>query len=221
MPVPSTATLERTLIRDDVYASLRSWIVGGQLEPGETLKDKALAARLGVSRTPVREALRRLEDEGLIETAANRWTRVAPVTLREAERIYPILESLETLALNLAFPRLTEQHLQTMREANARLRAALRGGDPHAAVDADVALHQVLTDAADNAELGALLERLKTKYKRLELAYFSDAALLAASYQEHQTLLTALRDGDLQAAGKALAENWRASVARLRASGEA
>ena len=75
MPVPQTDVLSRTFIRDDVYVSLHDWIVRGELEPGEKLKDKELAAQLGVSRMPIREALRKLEDEGLVETAANRWTR--------------------------------------------------------------------------------------------------------------------------------------------------
>ncbi len=218
MPIPPFASFERTFIRDDVYDSLRGWIVLGQLEPGEKLKDKELATQLGVSRTPVREALRKLEDEGLVESAANRWTRVAPVTLGQAERIYPIIQSLEALALNLAFPQLSEPHLSRMQRANDDLRAAA-GGGPHAAVSADAALHQVLIDTAGNPELKALLEQLKTKYQRLELAYFSDTVSLGASYQEHQALLSALADRDLEAAKGFLAENWRASVERLRASG--
>jgi DNA-binding GntR family transcriptional regulator len=81
MPVPPAANkLEKSLMRDDVYSRLRDWIITGTLEPGEKLRDADLAEQLGVSRTPVREALRRLEDEGLIETKQNAWTRVAPVT---------------------------------------------------------------------------------------------------------------------------------------------
>ena len=213
-------TLNRTFIRDDVYASLREWIVAGQLEPGETLKDKDLSALLGVSRTPVREALRKLEDEGLVETAANRWTKVAPVTLQNAEHIYPIIQSLETLALTLAFSHLTEEHLLDMQKANDDLEAALKSGDAHAAVGADTALHQVFIGAAENPELESLLEGLKTKYKRTELAYFGDARLLEASHGEHQALLAALEKGQLEAARECLIHNWQASVQRLRASGE-
>ena len=219
MPIPSVATFKRTFIRNDVYEALRGWIVLGQLEPGEKLKDKELATQLGVSRTPVREALRKLEDEGLVESASNRWTRVTPVTLGEAKRIYPIISSLEMLALDLAFPSLSESQLSQMQRANDDLQEALHDGDPHAAVSADTALHQVLIDAADNPDLAGLLEQLKTKYERLELAYFSDFASLTASYQEHQALLSALADRDREAAKDLLAENWRASVERLRASG--
>ena len=219
MPIPAAEIIKRTFVRDNTYEFLCDWIVTGQLGPGEKLRDKELAAHLGVSRTPVREALRRLEDEGLVESAANRWTRVSPLELEEAGRIYPIIRSLELLALDLAFPHLSEQHLLKMQGANDDLRAASGDGDPRAALAADAALHQVLVGASANPELKRLLKQLKTKYRRLELAYFSDAGLLAASYEEHRALIAALKDKDLDAARGSLADNWRASVQRLRAQG--
>ena len=220
MPIPQTKIFNRTFIRDDVYQSLREWIVGGDLEPGEKLKDKELAAQLGVSRTPIREALRRLENEGLIETAANRWTRVAPITIQDAESIYPIIQKLEELALSLAFPKMTAQHIQLMQEANNRLKAELNSNDTQAAMFADVAFHQIFIDAADNTELSTILEQLKTKYQRIDLAYFSDAKSLLASFEEHQRLITALKTRNFESARQTLASNWLASIKRLRISGD-
>ncbi|MEO1402095.1 MAG: GntR family transcriptional regulator [Cyanobacteria bacterium J06635_1] len=220
MPIPQTEVFNRTFIRDDVYESLREWIVGGELEPGEKLKDKELATQLGISRTPVREALRRLEDEGLVETAANRWTRVAPITLKEAENIYPIIQTLEELALTLACPKLATQQIRQMQTANKQLKAALKSNNSHRAAQADEAFHQVFVEAADNAELSTLLDQLKTKYKRIELAYFNDADLLLASFEEHQRLIAALKAKDFEAANQALADNWEASIERLRVSEE-
>ncbi|MEO0826685.1 MAG: GntR family transcriptional regulator [Cyanobacteria bacterium J06639_16] len=216
MPIPPTTTLNRTFIRDDVYESLQGWIVRGALEPGEKLNDKTLAAQLGVSRTPVREALRKLEDEGLVETAANRWTRVAPITLRDAEQIYPIIQKLEELALSLAFPKLSSHSVQQMQDANDHLKAALVSHDAHAAVQADDAFHQVFVTAADNPELSNMLGQLKVKYQRIELAYFGHADLLMASFEEHQSLIKALEAKDFEAAKQALASNWQASIDRLR-----
>ena len=220
MPIPQTKLLNRTFIRDDVYQSLREWIVGGDLEPGEKLKDKELAAQLGVSRTPIREALRRLEDEGLIETAANRWTRVAPVTIQDAESIYPIIQKLEELALTLAFSKMTAQHIQLMQKANNRLKAELNSNDTQAAMIADVAFHQIFIDAANNTELSTILEQLKTKYQRIDLAYFSDAKSLIASFEEHQKLIKALKTRNFESARQTLASNWLASIKRLRISGD-
>ena len=107
MPLPRIAKkMSRTLARDEAYEKLRGWIIAGRLCPGETLRDQDIATALGVSRTPVREALRRLEDEGLVETALNRWTRVASLDLEEAAETYAVVEALELLALELAFAHL-------------------------------------------------------------------------------------------------------------------
>ncbi|NJN92118.1 MAG: GntR family transcriptional regulator [Leptolyngbyaceae cyanobacterium SL_5_14] len=219
MPIPKTEVLSRTFMRDDVYQSLREWIVSGDLKPDEKLKDKDLAAQLGVSRTPVREALRKLEDEGLVKTAANRWTQVAPITIRDAECIYPIIQALEELALTLAFPKFSAQHIQCMQNANDDLKSALNNNDPHAAMCSDALFHQNLIDAANNTELSTILEQLKVKCKRIELAYFSDADLLLASFEEHQRLISALETKDFEAANQALAGNWQASIERLRIAG--
>ena len=220
MPIPQIKILNRTFIRDDVYQSLREWIVGGELEPGEKLRDKELAAQLGVSRTPVREALRKLENEGLVETSANRWTKVTAITIQDAERIYPIIQKLEELALTLAFPKMSAQHIQRMQKVNDKLKAELNSNNTQAATIADVAFHQVFIDAADNPELSTILGQLKTKYQRIDLAYFSDAKLLLASFEEHQKLITALKAKDFESACQTLASNWLASIKRLRTSGD-
>ena len=219
MPIPPTKVLSRSFISDEVYQSLREWIVKGDLEPGEKLRDKELAAQLGVSRTPVREALRKLEDEGLVKTAANRWTQVAPITLRDTECIYPIIQKLEELALTLAFSKLSKRHIQQMQIANRDLNEALHSNDPQAAMLADAVFHQILIDAADNPELSAILEQLKVKYRRIELAYFSHADSLLASFEEHQLIISALETKNFEAANQALASNWQASMERLRLSG--
>jgi DNA-binding GntR family transcriptional regulator len=219
MPIPKTELLSRTFMRDDVYRSIREWIVIGDLEPGEKLKDKELAAQLGVSRTPVREALRKLEDEGLVETAANRWTQVAPITIRDAECIYPIIQTLEGLALKFAFPKMSARYIRRMQDANSELKAALNSNDSYAAMVSDAAFHQVLIDAAENPELNIILDQLKVKYKRIELAYFSHADLLLASFEEHEMLISALKTKNFKAANLALDSNWQASIERLRLVG--
>lgn len=216
MPIPDTAVLSRSFMRDDVYQSLRKWIVSGELKPGEKLKDKELAAHLGVSRTPVRESLRRLEDEGLVETSPNRWTRVALVSREDAENIYPIIQQLELLALSQAFPHLTDSHVESMRNLNNQLSDALEDNDAEEAADIDARFHQVLIDTADNTELSSILEHLKIKYHRIELAYFTSSEAMLASVEEHSMLVSALEGRDLEKAKIALSRNWHASIERLR-----
>ncbi|MFT5196456.1 MAG: DNA-binding GntR family transcriptional regulator [Cellvibrionaceae bacterium] len=215
MPIPTTHAIERTFIRDDVYHSLKYWVVNGDLAPGEKLKDKELAAQLGVSRTPVREALRKLEDEGLVVTSANRWTRVAEVSLEDADRIYPIILSLESLALKLAFPKLLNSHLEKMRKINQDFQQLLEGGEPHAIVSLDTEFHTIFIDAADNKELESILMNLKTKYQRIELAYFRLTQLSIKSVYEHRQIVDALENKDLDLALMALTQNWEASIAHL------
>src|ERR671935_2998859 len=103
MPVPNeNAALERDLLRDRAYAALRDAIVDGTLAPGERLRDQELCEWLGLSRTPVREALARLEDDGLVETAPQRYTRVAPVDRADARDAFQVVAAVQSLAAELA-----------------------------------------------------------------------------------------------------------------------
>ena len=107
MPVPDRRDpVDRHLLRDTAYDKLREAIVDGTLASGEVLHDEELCAWLGVSRTPVRDALRRLADEGLVEMAAQRYTRVATLTVRDVHEVVPLLAAVHGLATELAVPRL-------------------------------------------------------------------------------------------------------------------
>jgi DNA-binding GntR family transcriptional regulator len=218
MPLPqSESKLSRTLARDEVYSRLRAWIIDGRLQPGELLRDQDIAATVGVSRTPVREALRRLEDEGLVETALNRWTRVAPIDIGKATEIYAIVEALELFALETAIRRLTAQDVTRMREANQAMRRAAELQDPAAAVSADESFHEVWIERANNGELSALLGKFRTKLRRVELAYFDAAARALSSFREHAAIIKAVSGRALPAARQAVRRNWRGSAQRLRA----
>jgi DNA-binding GntR family transcriptional regulator len=212
MPVPEIQTLERPVLREAIYANLRDWIIQGILEPEEKLKDDELAKRLGVSRTPVREALMRLEDEGFIETSANRWTKVSSITLKDTELIYPIVARLETLALELAFKHLTNEDFKTMRQINQTFQKATESKKPLEAAKADVAFHQVFIERSNNPELIRILNELKLKHERLEIAYFGDASLGKHSPKQHLQIVKWLEAGNLTEALKALAENWKLEV---------
>ena len=119
MPIPQKAKpVNRSIMREEVYETLLKWIMEGVLRPGEKIVDTELAENLGVSRTPVREALRRLEDKELVEAAAGRWTRVAEITIDEAALIYPIIWKLEELAVDLAAAQLNEADFSRMAQAN-------------------------------------------------------------------------------------------------------
>src|SRR5437588_2492109 len=161
MPIPEQVQkFKRPLAREEVYTALQTWIVEGVYQPGEIIRDQDLADALGVSRTPVREALQRLQDEGFVETATNRWTRVATLDLDEVQHLYPIIWTLEMLAISLAQDRLISNDLVSMREANAHLHEALRNKDAIAASKADYDFHQIFISKSANPDLMRILHEV-------------------------------------------------------------
>jgi DNA-binding GntR family transcriptional regulator len=209
--------MARTLARQEAYDRLCGWIIDGTLQPGEVLHDHAIGAALGVSRTPVREALRRLEDEGLVETALNRWTRVAPLDMAKAAECYVILEALEVLALELAFERLGREDIQRLGDTNRAMQKAAKQQERAAAVLADEGFHEVWLGRANNCELLVLVRQLKMNLRRVELAYFDAASRVDQSFHEHAAIIKALQERSLSQARAALKRNWGGSLERLRA----
>src|SRR4051794_25878274 len=129
MPVPASEPFERDLLRDRAYVVIRDAIVDGTLAPGERLRDQELTQWLGLSRTPVREALARLEADGLVETAPQRFTRVALLDRREAADAFPVVAALHALAGEVGAPPLTPAHLEGMRRGHQPLADALHTRD--------------------------------------------------------------------------------------------
>lgn len=216
MPVPKKVdTVQRQLMREEVYTLIKKWIVEGELQPGEKVRDMELAETLGVSRMPVREALQRLADEGLVETSANRWTRVSSMDPGDAQRIYPILWSLEPLAVRLSAGHLGEDGIEAMRRANTRMARAIESGKPVEASREDAELHRVYLEATANPELIRIVSDLKLKLRRLEIAYFGGSVTAARSVEEHEELIRSLAGGDFDAAANAVRENWEESLDRM------
>src|SRR5215216_4670769 len=119
MPVPADrAALERDLLRDRAYTTIRDAIVDGTLQPGERLRDQELTEWLGLSRTPVRDALNRLEQDGLVETEPQRFTRVTPLDRRAARDAFPVVAAIHALAAELAVPHLLEEDFVAMQVHN-------------------------------------------------------------------------------------------------------
>ena len=208
MPVPKQrGAAARTLLRDEAYARLRDAILDGTLEPGEQLKDAELSEWLGLSRTPIREALARLEEYGLVETAPNRYTRVAPLTGRDARDAFPVVAALHALAATLGVPRISDDELAAMQAANEEFAKALRKGDVDAAVATDDRFHGVLVQASANREIARALARLMPKVRRLEHARFGSLAG-RRSVEQHERIIALCAAGKAVEAAEAVRENW-------------
>ncbi len=207
--------IKRTFVREEAYLKLRNWIVEGTLEPGLQLRDKELAEKLGVSRTPIREALLRLEDEGLVITKPNCSTLVCQIDFENAFHFYSIVWSLEQLALSQSFEAITDKHIQLMTKANQHFLKALKNHDRLSALDADHDFHSVYIQLSKNKELEQILSRIKHKLKRMDLYYFEKVKNAHLSYEEHQEIIDALKRKDLPSALNAVVHNWRASLSRI------
>jgi DNA-binding GntR family transcriptional regulator len=210
MPVPKRkAEASRTLLRDQAYVRLRDAILDGTLEPGEQLKDAEIAEWLGLSRTPIREALARLEEYGLVETAPNRYTRVTPLSAADARDAFTVVAELHSLAALLGVPRVAESELATMRKANEDFAAALRSADVDRALAADDRFHGVLVQGSANREIARSLERLTPKVRRLERARFGSLAG-RRSVEGHDQIIELCASGDAEAAARVVREQWLA-----------
>jgi DNA-binding GntR family transcriptional regulator len=213
MPVPDKAeVIRRPSARMLVFEQLREWIEDGTLASGEVMKEVEIAEKLGVSRTPVREAFQMLEQLGAIETAPSRHTRVAGVGPHDASLIYPALAALESLAVELATPKATDDDLARMAEANEALLEAASSGEPVAARDADDAFHAVLIERAGNPYLSTLIDSLHIHSRRLDTLYFTHLAPTQDSYSEHQAIIDAVSHGEVAAARDLTRLNFLRSV---------
>jgi DNA-binding GntR family transcriptional regulator len=189
-------SLPRTSLAERAYAALLDAIVRGDLPPETRLRDTELADQLGVSRTPVREALRRLEDEGLVETGRHAYTRVAPVRPDRIADAFPVVAALHGLATRLGVPALSKADLARMERHDAERTEALRSGDVLAAIAADDRFHGVLVSASRNSEVERLLERVMPHIRRLDLLHFEALTREDSWGGNHGVILDACRRGE-------------------------
>ncbi len=208
MPIPEDRPgLRRELLRDSAYAEMRDAIVDGTLRPGENLHDNELCAWLGLSRTPVREALHRLVDDGLVESAPQRYTRVTPLRARDARDAFPLLASVHGLATELAVPILIANDLAVLEATQAAFLAALRAGNGKAAFAADARFHDVFVARADNHQIQHTLDRLDPLLRRMERLAIRTLPG-GRSVAQHQAIIERATAGNGPAAASAAKANW-------------
>lgn len=208
----------------DVYARLRDLIVAGRLAPGARLVEQELATHFGVSRTPLRETLRRLEQEGYVArtpTARQMRLIVAPMTREDARELFQIVGALEGLAAREAAA-LEEVPRHALAAALRRTNAALarearsRRPDHNTLFELDEQFHKGYVVAAAGTRLRALHDAVKPQAERYERLYVSLLAPeLATSAQEHERVWRAIRDGRAADAQQAAQANWRNAAERL------
>jgi DNA-binding GntR family transcriptional regulator len=210
---PTFAPVGRVLLRDVAVDRIREAIVTGALAPGEVVKDADLAARLGLSVAPVRTALARLADEGLVESKPQSRTRVTPLVLAQVRDAAVVVRAMHEVAAREAAGRVTGEDVAAMRSANARFAAALDAGDLDAALAADDDLHAVLVHRCGNAAVAATAARFTPVIRRLERQRFDAPG--HPSVELHDRLIDACAASDVDAAVATTTEIWTALLSEL------
>lgn len=208
MPVPqNSAAPKRQLLRDDAFTAIRAAIVDGTLEPEERLVDAELSAWLGVSRTPIREALARLEAAGLVQTRPGRYTMVSPLDLRAMVDAQSVAAAMHELAVREAVPVMSNEHITAMRMANERFALSLRAGDVDGAIGADDAFHAVAVDLCANQAVRSVLDQYTPLLRRMERARFSSLTG-RSSVTQHAEIADLAERGDVEGAAREARLNW-------------
>ena len=187
-------------LRDVVFNTLREAILRGDLQPGERLMELQLADKLGVSRTPIREAIRMLEQEGLAVTVPRKGAEVAKMTLKGMEDVLEIRGALDELAVELACERITEEQLNDLKKRKQDFEVSLKSGNLKHIAEADVHFHDVIYDATCNPKLINLLNNLREQIYRYRVEYIKKAENHPILIEEHEAIYKALSKRDKQAA---------------------
>lgn len=183
-------------LRDVVFQTLRQGILHGVLPPGQRLMEIQLAKHLGVSRTPVREALRMLELEGLVVTVPRHGAEVAEITQKDLQDVLEVRCALEALAVDLASVAITDEELQSLRTNTDKFERLIDAGDISALAACDVKFHDIIFSATRNNRLVQLLNNLSEQMYRYRLEYLKDKEVHPILLQEHKEIIKHLENRD-------------------------
>lgn len=189
-----------TTIQNQVYLLLKEEICAGHFAPGQKLQEQALATQYQVSRSPVREALRRLGADGLVEEIPNRGVFVKVFTPKDIEEIYEVRVMLENRAIDHLTPALVAEHADGLLELLAKLREAYEREDLPAYTELDTKLHRLLVKCCGNSLIFALYDRIDCQIRQFRRYSLLEHKRFADSVEEHERILRLVLNGNLAAA---------------------
>lgn len=202
---------------DAITDALREAILDGALPPSSWLREDEIARELNVSRTPVREALRRLADEHLTVRSANRGTAVAAMSLDDILAVYSVRESLEALAARMTALRQPPGALEALLDVQAKMVAAAESADMKALASLNLDFHRVLRDGSGNPYLQRFLIQVEHAVRRFAQSTFESPGRPREVLAEHQAIIAAIAAGDPALAAERAGEHMRrAREVRLR-----
>ena len=194
-------------LRDVVFKTLREAILKGDLAPGERLMEIKLANQLGVSRTPIHEAIRKLELEGLVVMVPRKGAEVAKITEKDLRDVLEVRASLEELAISLACERITDEKIAELKDALEQFRTVIKGKDVTKIAQMDVAFHDVIFEATQNARLVQMVNNLREQMYRYRLEYLKDFSTHSRLDEEHVKIFEAVSARDIERATALIREH--------------
>ena len=207
-------------LRDVVFNTLRQAILTGELKPGERLMEIHLADKLGVSRTPIREAIRKLELEGLVTMIPRRGAEVAQITGKSLQDVLEVRSSLDALCAELACERISDEEIAALGEACKAFEEATLTKDTRKIAAADVALHDIIVQATGNKRLVQLVNNLAEQMYRYRFEYIKDASQHERIIEEHRIIYESIVKKDKEAAAEMakthIDNQEKAVIARIR-----
>jgi DNA-binding GntR family transcriptional regulator len=186
-----------------VFNTLRQAILTGELKPGERLMEIHLANKLGVSRTPIREAIRKLELEGLVTMIPRRGAEVAQITEKSMNDVLEVRRAMDALCTELACERISEEEIQALKTASDNFAEAAKTKDVRKCAQADVAFHDIILKATGNMRLVQLVNNLAEQMYRYRFEYLKDVSRYSSLTEEHRLIFESIKNRDKEAAIRA------------------
>jgi len=186
-------------LREMVFESLREAIILGRLKPGERLMEIQLAEEMGVSRTPVREAIRKLELEGFVVMVPRKGAYVAGISLKDIADVFEVRAALEGLAAGLAAERITEEEMDELERSLFKISTGVEE-DFNAIVEGDSSFHDLIYKASRNQRLVSIITHLKEQIHRFRMTSLSQPGRTKIALDEHKMIVEAICDRNVELA---------------------
>lgn len=193
-------------LRESIAEAIRTSILRGQFKPGLKISEPSLATQFGISRTPVREALRQLDSEGFLQVTPRRGARVAPLSEKDIHEFYEIKAILEGYAARLAVQKITDKEINKMEHLNQEMERADQAQDYKRVFRLHNEFHEVFLRSAGNDQLYHLIHMLVMKFQRFRIL-LSIAGKSEDSIAQHWDIIQAFRERDAEKAARLVAEN--------------
>lgn len=215
LPHPTITLLRTASLSSAAQQEIERMILAGELAPGAKLTEATLSERLGISRGPIREAFRMLEEAGLVRQEKNRGVFVRAIALDEAAEIYDLRAVMDELAGRRLAEHITNEQTRTLRSVVERMEQAARGGDADAYHLLNLEFHDCLVEFAGNRKMTAIYRKLVNELALARWRNLSRQQALPHSAAEHRQILKTITSGDAEAAGRVLFEHAIESKQRM------